>query len=761
MPRTPPSRSCAACFAAAMLLTTGSAVAQMRAIPPGQEALVATMLGSRATFPAGCRLTGAEIRATAIRARYACDAGRSPTLELRDVEGSPEGSLRAGPFAITTPDGPAPDGLTDAVAALVRANAGAWRWQTLGGRTPPPAISTFDGRLFNGPLAVLLLVLLAVAVGRRRAPRDLAAALAVMAVTALVLRARHVGVPLHPDTVRDMLYARDCVDARACHALGPPASFAGLTHGTSWLRLLEFVGRRGFGPDGARTAVDLLATLAAGVVFLAARRRAATGLAALAGVAFVVTSAQASGRPLLWNPSALSLPTAIFFALASSAAATGATATWVAAAAALAFSVDLHVASGALIPPFVAALVAWSHTPRRAIPLAVVSLLGTLALLSHVTLARNLAVAGRHWEFLLALALSIAVGAAARRRALALAEGPRVALALTTLVVPFALALALASAPSRPFANRYLLPMLPGLALLVAIALDAFAARVAAITRRPAAQSPIAWALAAATIAVVLTRPGAPVPRGWQLGELRPLATHLDARGWRWPDLYVHLQGPGNWALLSGLGVFQRDVRTSGRDDDVVIVRAPRASLPPSIPPRWDVATIGPGMVAVVRSLPSFIDRSRVRACLAHDCVEVDPAAEAHEPGMGPFIRRAYLSWSAAARRFARGGPARDGAGPSYEFAVRVPGGGAPHEFALCASAGWRIEGVAGDLTATVAGPHRVVIDGASAGRGRIILSLESGANTNGWPPEMLETDDDDDGLRRLIRATDDRRCRW
>jgi hypothetical protein len=102
----------------------------LKVIPPGNEKLVADMLGSGATLPEQCALTGASIEPTRVVAAYAC-GGRPATIELR-YKGDPEAATaaaRTAEFAVLARAG-APAALVDDVTARIRAREKAWRWVT-------------------------------------------------------------------------------------------------------------------------------------------------------------------------------------------------------------------------------------------------------------------------------------------------------------------------------------------------------------------------------------------------------------------------------------------------------------------------------------------------------------------------------------------------------------------------------------------------------------------------------------------------------
>jgi hypothetical protein len=99
-----------------------------RVIPPGQEELLAEMLGRGMALPGGCRFDGADADGAIVTARYACDAGRA-VIELRPPGDAPT-ALRTQQFTIVVRGRSVPAGLSEAVAELIRAREARLEWTT-------------------------------------------------------------------------------------------------------------------------------------------------------------------------------------------------------------------------------------------------------------------------------------------------------------------------------------------------------------------------------------------------------------------------------------------------------------------------------------------------------------------------------------------------------------------------------------------------------------------------------------------------------
>ena len=102
-------------------------------IPPGQEGLLAEMLGQGTTLPEQCKLAGGEVDHSLIKATYACPGGEV-VFELRHPSTAPAGATQTARFAITLLRGSPPAGLADALTSRIRSREMAFEWKSLGPR---------------------------------------------------------------------------------------------------------------------------------------------------------------------------------------------------------------------------------------------------------------------------------------------------------------------------------------------------------------------------------------------------------------------------------------------------------------------------------------------------------------------------------------------------------------------------------------------------------------------------------------------------
>jgi hypothetical protein len=155
-------------------------------VPPGQDELIAEIVGRGTTFPGACRFTGGQVDYTLIRATYACDAG-DVSVELQHPAAASPGVRRTVEFAVLVQHGVAPLGFVEALTAHIRSRESAFRWHALGGR------SRLDSALLMGaliPAAVVLLggLGLTIALWRRRRSVGTGARWLTVPVMAAVIR---------------------------------------------------------------------------------------------------------------------------------------------------------------------------------------------------------------------------------------------------------------------------------------------------------------------------------------------------------------------------------------------------------------------------------------------------------------------------------------------------------------------------------------------------------------------------------------------
>lgn len=98
-----------------------------RVIPPGQEALLAAMLGDHVALPDGCTFTSGQVDGGLLVATYRCPRG-DVVFELTHPRYAGETAVQTERFAIAPRSGTPPEALLDVVASLVRSREAEFEW---------------------------------------------------------------------------------------------------------------------------------------------------------------------------------------------------------------------------------------------------------------------------------------------------------------------------------------------------------------------------------------------------------------------------------------------------------------------------------------------------------------------------------------------------------------------------------------------------------------------------------------------------------
>jgi hypothetical protein len=131
---------------------------QQHVIRPGQEHILADILGTGEVLEGGCRFQGARIQFVSIAARYRCDAADGDTeVELCHPALAPAGALVTAKFALTVKGDrtPPPAGFPEALARRVSDREKRWHWTEIDDPTSAWEISA--GMLAGPPLLGFLL----------------------------------------------------------------------------------------------------------------------------------------------------------------------------------------------------------------------------------------------------------------------------------------------------------------------------------------------------------------------------------------------------------------------------------------------------------------------------------------------------------------------------------------------------------------------------------------------------------------------------
>jgi hypothetical protein len=156
----PAGRVCAAACLCVLLSAVHASADEAPAgdvavVPPGQEELLAELLGRGASFPGSCALTGGQADGSVVRATYRCPDG-DVVVELHYPQRAPAGAVQTARFAVFVQSGAPPPGLVDALVSRIRSHEAAFEWKVL---TPPPVAGQSSP---TGPLTAVVLLTIAV-----------------------------------------------------------------------------------------------------------------------------------------------------------------------------------------------------------------------------------------------------------------------------------------------------------------------------------------------------------------------------------------------------------------------------------------------------------------------------------------------------------------------------------------------------------------------------------------------------------------------
>jgi hypothetical protein len=457
--------------------------------------------------------------------------------------------------------------------------------------------------------------------GGERRRRAIDAAL--LSAVAWLLYTR-VHAPVHLDTARDLLIARDCVEGGACHFEGPLSSFARLAQGATWIHLLEAARWMGASVHAIEATVWGLTAVAAGIVcFLSGRSQGRAGALA-AGVVLAGLMPFLVDHPVLWNPSLLALPSVVFFAAQRAFVERRSAAALLTAALALGVIVDVHLVGILLVPGLIAPVIASRPRGARAwladaacilaAPMLIVASSWRAVVDDGRALADHLgAVAG------VILVLAITAAALARR----IARGGAEAAAGGTAVA-YALFLVGSGLVAGHSVQRwYWAPLAPVLAERVAGVLTTRRRGAWIAAGRVAAGAGVlfVWGLIAWTL--LPDRDEAPM---WTLADVERCARELGARGWTVGDALRGVDAEYGPLFVSPLSAFLP--AGDRRRADRILVEKRRGGAG---------VALDAGFVAAMIEPPP-IDFARGERCVDGACAPLRAGA----PGLAGFMGLAY-----------------------------------------------------------------------------------------------------------------------
>jgi len=274
--------------------------------------------------------------------------------------------------------------------------------------------------------------------------------------------------PLFNDTTTDFLLARDCLDGAQCG--GHSASVMGLEQGRGWILVLTGLLSLGGGVAAVHALVTVLHTLAIALGWWVATHHAGARTGYVSAVLLLGLTLQASGYPILWNPSLVPLVGVVFVAASVEAVGRRSWRWALGAAVALGLAAECHIAALALTPSLAA--VAGVALSGYLVPWVVAMVpVAVHAAISPTTIAVNLGVLGATGFVAATVAVVAGLGFGhwvRLKRAQWLDEGG-LPLTLGILVVPMGALVTVGGAMGMPVALRYVSPVVLALAVLGAL----------------------------------------------------------------------------------------------------------------------------------------------------------------------------------------------------------------------------------------------------------------------------------------------------
>ncbi len=100
-------------------------------IPPGQEDLLARLLGLRAELPGKCTFTNGEVQHTTVQVTYDC-LGGAVVFRLVHPSKAPSGAIESTKFALIEESGTPPPGLATALVERLQKGESEFEWLWIG-----------------------------------------------------------------------------------------------------------------------------------------------------------------------------------------------------------------------------------------------------------------------------------------------------------------------------------------------------------------------------------------------------------------------------------------------------------------------------------------------------------------------------------------------------------------------------------------------------------------------------------------------------
>lgn len=565
--------------------------------------------------------------------------------------------------------------------------------------------------------------------------RGPAGAVAIAVCALLYLVPLGFDAPVHLDTARDLLLARDCVDAGRCHFAGPPASIGGLWQGALWIHVLEAARALHLRAAAVEGVTWLLCAGSAAVFYRMARRTFTPRTAGVAAGLYVVLAQWIVQYPILWSPSVAPLPVALFYFFLLRYHDGGERLPLALAAGSLALSMDSHVACSVLLAPAALVVARRSQRPRGDFACLATVIVAVLACDSYRAWSHNLSALGRGnaaWLALLGALATLATWLASRRWPIAGAQGrpsdgPPWTLLLASCLVPLLFAMLVGG---TGLALRYFTPALPPVAMATTWALSR-----AGLSKRPACEQRERFVLsvlalvaaAAVTHLAGSTFFGCPEVPMWTLRDAERIAERLSAEGWTATPDGLYAGAAYSQTLTSTLdALLPSDLeRGTGRRRPVAVLKLPQARrMEWNAYDGWETLDLDDRYIAALNPDHPALRFDEIRCCVKTQgsseeaCVGAAPSRR--DPG-GPHVA-AFAYPSMCARE-----PPRPAATIERRYLIPIAEPPEDRHFEVVSAVPsffetpWQL--------ALVAGPSPAVV----------VWREQEGDSLEAWPPGVVE----------------------
>lgn len=594
-------------------------------------------------------------------------------------------------------------------------------------------------------------------------------ALAVAALAGAYLTLLGLEPPIHKDSSRDMLLARDGLEFGIFD--GCSAAFGDFRQGVLWIRFLALTFAAGLGPVGQHAILAVLLVSSVCLLDRTAIDHFGEDLGWAPAAVFLALLLVATGYPNLWNPIFAPLGIACLTLALLQVVTRGSSVAACASGASLALAAEGHPAALLTAPVVVAAVCLSCRRPVRVLFASILAgALPSFAASSSSWLHNGRAMLLTPWYVpLIAVGLAGAVGAGVTLRggwlALALERRRRWLLAMIVASVVVQAAAASALSHTVLFSPQYYLSTLPALAILIGLGLRRIRVRFGLWGR----------ALAAAIVACLLLVPVS-AAMAWRFGisagfasvpnysmrEARILASWFWTAGYTFPDLQRHLRGPDGFVLIASMAPFATEPNGSVErpmEDLRVLAFAGPNEPPGGLPAGGRDVDLGYGRRAWILPIDGWVRLAPARVCFtaqtgghASFCADVASSSIPY-PGRYRDLAFPALGGVHDASDRLRAALGEHSMKTTWELPVVIDGEDTEREFDLVGVIGapWVIERVEGVRHRGATPSRHVVLERGGGTSGRIVLS----STVNPWqdyPPDFLETRPGEAALRHSLR---------